>query len=257
MDDVARYLEARWKALGDARAVYCRPWTDIDATTARSRLDPEHRLGDLEGKDVLCLAGGGGQQSVAFAVLGANVTVLDLDEAQLRRDREVADRRHLAIVTQRGDMRDLPFEAASFDVVWHVYSINFVPQIDRVIAGVARVLRPGGMYVFNTANPFAIGIGTHDWNGDGYVLRHPYVDGAVYEYRDEAWVADTSTEVLPPQDYLHSLGTIVRLLADEGFMLVRVDEETGPGDGVPGSWDHLRATIPPWLTFWSVLRGRN
>ena len=40
--------------------------------------------------DVLCLAAGGGQQSVAFALLGANVTVFDLSETQLEHDRLAA-----------------------------------------------------------------------------------------------------------------------------------------------------------------------
>ena len=35
---------------------------------------------------VLCLACGGGQQSVALALLNANVTVFDLSEGQLDRD---------------------------------------------------------------------------------------------------------------------------------------------------------------------------
>ena len=254
MDDATRYLARRWQALGDAGAVFCRPWTDVDAPEARSRLDPERRLGDLEGQDVLCLAGGGGQQSVGFALLGANVTVLDLDEGQLRRDRDETERRHLDIATHQGDMRDLPFRADAFDVVWHPYSINFVPEVDRVIDEVTRVLRPGGTYVMMTANPFAAGIGTEDWNGEGYVLRRPYVDGTVYGYRDESWVADAGAPIPQPREHLHRLSTLVRLLADAGFTLLWVDEESGHGDGAPGSWDHLRSVVPPWLTFWSVLR---
>ena len=41
----------------------------------------------IAGKGVLCLAGGGGQQSAAFALLGAKVTVLDFSETQLERDK--------------------------------------------------------------------------------------------------------------------------------------------------------------------------
>ena len=39
---------------------------------------PRTWLGNLPGKDVLCLASGGGQQGPILAAAGANVTVLDL-----------------------------------------------------------------------------------------------------------------------------------------------------------------------------------
>src|SRR5689334_19273640 len=90
MDDVARYNIERWNALAGANALFTRPALDLDSASARRMLDPEGRLGEIAGSDVLCLAGGGGQQSAAFALLGANVTVVDLAEAQVQRDRDVA-----------------------------------------------------------------------------------------------------------------------------------------------------------------------
>ncbi len=90
MDEVARYNVERWKALAQANAVFTRPYLDLDKDSARKYLDPQRRLGEVAGQDVLCLAAGGGQQSVAFALLGANITVVDISEAQLRRDAEAA-----------------------------------------------------------------------------------------------------------------------------------------------------------------------
>ena len=90
MDDLAHYNIERWQALVDANAVFTRPAVHLDPRQAQAQLDPERRLGTVAGKDVLCLACGGGQQSVAFAVLGAKVTVVDLSAAQLDRDRFAA-----------------------------------------------------------------------------------------------------------------------------------------------------------------------
>jgi 2-polyprenyl-3-methyl-5-hydroxy-6-metoxy-1,4-benzoquinol methylase len=90
MDELAKYNIERWKALVEADAVFTRPALDLDPRLAQAQLDPENRLGNVAGKDVLCLACGGGQQSIAFALLEANVTVYDLSEAQLQRDREAA-----------------------------------------------------------------------------------------------------------------------------------------------------------------------
>ena len=88
IDEIAQYNIERWKALTKANALFTRPYLNLDAASARAKIDPEGRLGEITGKDVLCLAGGGGQQSAAFALLGANVTVVDLSEEQLHRDRE-------------------------------------------------------------------------------------------------------------------------------------------------------------------------
>ena len=141
MDELTKYNITRWKALVDADALFTRPALSLDAISARDRLDPEGRLGDVAAKDVLCLACGGGQQSIAFALLKANVTVFDLSEAQLDRDREAAAHFNVDIKTLQGDMRDLSHLAeASFDIVYHSYSLGFVPNAHVVFQQVARVL---------------------------------------------------------------------------------------------------------------------
>src|SRR5688572_4389757 len=168
MDKIAQYNIERWKALTKANALFTRPNWNLDVASARAKLDPEGRLGDITGKAVLCLAGGGGQQSAAFALLGASVTVLDLSEEQLQRDRQVAAHYHVNIQTRQGDMRNLSqLPAQGFDLVWQPYSLNFVPEVHGVFREVARVLRSGGLYQFNCANPFVSGVMPADWTGEG------------------------------------------------------------------------------------------
>src|SRR3989442_9947184 len=107
MDEIAKYNMERWRALVEADALFTRPVLNLNTVSARDSLDPEGTLGNLAGKDVLCLACGGGQQSAAFALLGANVTVFDLSEAQLQRDAEAATHYGINIKVVQGDMRDL------------------------------------------------------------------------------------------------------------------------------------------------------
>src|SRR6266508_21871 len=107
MDQIARYNKERWEALAAANIEYSRPALDLTPETARAMLDPYGVMGPAEGKRVLCLASGGGQQSAAFGVLGAQVTVLDLSETQLARDREAAAHYGTQVETIQGDMRDL------------------------------------------------------------------------------------------------------------------------------------------------------
>src|SRR5829696_5371643 len=107
MDEIARYNIQRWQALVEANALFTRPALDLDISSARGRVDPEGRLGDLAGKVVLCLACGGGQQSVAFALLGANQTVADLSKTQLQRDDEAAAHYSIDVKIVQADIRDL------------------------------------------------------------------------------------------------------------------------------------------------------
>ena len=96
----------RWEALVEAEALFTRPWLDLDRRSARERLDPWGMLGDLTGARMCsCLASGGGQQSVAFALLGASVTVLDISEGQLRQDRLAAAHYGVEVTVRQGDMR--------------------------------------------------------------------------------------------------------------------------------------------------------
>jgi len=256
MDDLARYNQARWEALARANILYSRPYLDLDEHSARRVVDAQGMLGDVAGRDVLCLASGGGQQSVAFALLGARVVVLDLSPTQLERDRVAAAHYGVEVRTVLGDMRDLAcFEPASFDVVWQAYSINFVPDAVVVFREVARVLRPGGLYRMMCANPFVFGLEESDWTGEGYLLRYPYVQGA--EIGDPQWdvvAPDGSSQRLPgPREFRHTLHTIINGMAGAGFVLKGVWEElSDEPEPEPGTWEHLKSIAPPWLTFWAV-----
>src|SRR3712207_4397567 len=228
---------------------------DLDEESAREYVDPRGWLGRLEGRRVLCLAGGGGRESAAFSVLGARVTVFDLSEEQLERDRRAAAHYGFEVETVRGDLRDLSaLGDEAFDVVSHSYSLNFVPDSAAVFRNVARVLRAGGLYRFMCANPFVLGLSTRDWDGRGYALREPYVDGAAVEGFDEDWVYERvgREEISPPVEYRHGLSTLVAGLVGNGFQIERVseDEFMNPDPRAePGNWDHFMHYVRPWLTF--------
>ncbi|WP_197094184.1 class I SAM-dependent methyltransferase [Nonomuraea sp. SBT364] len=254
-DDVYRYNEERWEALVEADALFTRPMLDLDADRARAYLGLE-RLGlpgDLAGRRVLCLAGGGGQQSAAFALLGADVTVFDISSGQLGRDRSAAEHHGVEVRTVQGDMRDLSaLGDSSFDLVWHPYSLTFVPDSRIVFREVARVVDAGGHYYVMCANPFFAGLTHHAWNGEGYTLGHPYTDEAVTSYPDQDWVYDREAgrSIGEPREYRQTLSRIVNSLTREGFLLTFLSEVRSDRPGLePGSWEHFTSVAPPWLEF--------
>jgi ubiquinone/menaquinone biosynthesis C-methylase UbiE len=259
-DAIYRFNHDRWEALVKADALFSRPWLTETKASALHRLDPLGLLGDVAGKDVLCLAGGGGQQSVAFALNGAHVSVFDISAGQLERDQQAARQYGYAVSTFQGDMRDLRvFDIDAFDIVSQPYSLNFVPDCREVYAQVARVLRPGGLYSFWAANPFASGLGTNSWNGTAYEIGSLYEQGQQTQYQDEAWVfpsGSSASRPPGPREYRQLLSTLINGLIDEGFDLLHMNEETGhPATNklVPGEWGHFTAVMPPWLSFLAQL----
>ncbi len=255
MDEIANYNIERWKALAEANALFTRPYLDLDESSARRKIDPEGRLGEIRGKDILCLAGGGGRQSVAFALLGATVTVVDLSEEQLQRDRDAAAHYHVSLKTMQSDMRDLSLlSPKSFDIVWQPYSLNFVPDARVVFGQVVRILRTNGLYHFNCANPFVSGLGEKDWNGEGYILKYPYRDGAEITYPDSSWVYQSSGSIPPVREYRHTLSTLINGLIERGFVIRHVSDYTDfhpDPNATPGTWEHFTSVAPPWLTILS------
>jgi len=106
------------------------------------------------GKDVLCLASGGGQQGPVLAAAGAQVTVLDNSPRQLEQDRYVAERDELDLITVEGDMADLSmFAEGAFDLIFHPVSNCFIPDVLPVWQHAYRVLRPGGLLLAGFNNP--------------------------------------------------------------------------------------------------------
>jgi SAM-dependent methyltransferase len=108
----------------------------------------------LDGRRVLGLASGGGQQGPILAAAGAHVTVLDYSSKQLAQDQLVAQRDSLAVDTVQGDMADLSaFDDGIFDLVFHPCSNGFAADVRVVWRECFRVMRPGGVLMCGFSNP--------------------------------------------------------------------------------------------------------
>ncbi|MED7929527.1 class I SAM-dependent methyltransferase [Nonomuraea sp. LP-02] len=178
--------------------------------------------------------------------------MLGAASGQLERDRLAAEHYGVGIRAVQGDMRDLSaLDGSSFDLVWHPYSLTFVPDARIVFREVARVVGEGGYYYLMCANPFFSGLTHHSWNGEGYTLKHPYTDEAATSYPDQDWVYDRKPDgrhIREPLEYRQTLSRMVNSLIREGFMLTFLSEVRGDYPGAePGSWAHFTGVAPPWL----------
>jgi ubiquinone/menaquinone biosynthesis C-methylase UbiE len=91
---------------------------------------------------------GAGHTALAFAPRVAEVVAVDLTEAMLTQARRLAAERGLTnIAFQRGDVEQLPYPDAAFDIVTSRYSAHHYPHPPIALSEFARVLRPGGLFL--------------------------------------------------------------------------------------------------------------
>lgn len=115
---------------------------------------PQEWMGDIRGKRVLCLASGGGQQGPVLAAAGAQVTVFDNSDQQLKKDEITAAENNLHIETVQGNMQDLSvFDDETFDQIIHPVSNCFIDDIRPVWRESYRVLKPNGSLLSGFVNP--------------------------------------------------------------------------------------------------------
>jgi SAM-dependent methyltransferase len=102
---------------------------------------------------VLDVACGTGVVAITAARLGASLTGLDLAPELLERARENSRLAELQIEWREGDVEELPFADAAFDVVVSQFGHMFAPRPEVAIAEMLRVLKPGGTIAFSTWPP--------------------------------------------------------------------------------------------------------
>ena len=95
---------------------------------------------------------GGGLLAEEFARLGCAVVGVDPSEESLEAAGTHAASQGLAIEYRSATGEALPFADQSFDIVYCCDVLEHVADLRRVIAETARVLRPGGIYFYDTIN---------------------------------------------------------------------------------------------------------
>lgn len=109
------------------------------------------------GEQVLDVAAGNGNATLAAARRGCRVTSTDYVPALLERGAERARAERLEVNFQAADAEQLPFDDASFDVVLSTFGVMFTPQHAQAASELLRVCRPGGR------------IGLANWTPAGFI----------------------------------------------------------------------------------------
>ena len=252
-DETGAVNKRHWERMVKEGCGFTRPWLNLNRTLlrqyAQGQLDPvpapliemypANVLADIEGKDVLCLASGGGQQSAVFGLLGARVTVVDLTEGQLGGDRTAAAHYGYEVVTICADMRDLScISDGTFNLVYQAPSMAYIPDVRPVYTEVFRVLKPNGVYRVCFTNPAIEFVDWNSWDGEGYRITKPYAERI--ERGEEDGVGGSI-------QFRHYMADIFNKLIAVGFSIQQVEDDPQHfsqqnAQAQPGSWDH-------WLTY--------
>jgi SAM-dependent methyltransferase len=118
---------------------------------------PEDRvqaLGAVHGLRVLEFGCGGCQSGIKVTERGADVTGLDLSFAQLRHGLTNFEETGVRFPLVQASGEAVPFRDGSFDLVFCDHGVMGFADPFLTVPEVARVLRPGGLFVFNGTTPW-------------------------------------------------------------------------------------------------------
>ncbi|MEK7625564.1 MAG: class I SAM-dependent methyltransferase [Patescibacteria group bacterium] len=172
------------------------------------------RIG-IAGKDVLDLGSGDGTQSAKLLNLGARSLIgLDMSPAMVR----LAQEQNAAIKFVLGDATAMPFEDASFDIVFSSFMLQHCRDTAQLMREVARVLKNDGYFVavFNTVETNNVDI----FNSEMPILLGTDNDITVY-------------------DLIKSDEEVQGAIHDSGLRLVRYEEDDNARASIDPSFKHF------------------
>jgi SAM-dependent methyltransferase len=211
-------------------------------------------LGELAGMRVLEIGCGAGQCSRWVAGRGAAAVVAtDLSAGMLERARWInatVEDPALRVPLVQCDGAALPFPDAAFDVVFTAYGVvPFVADSARVMAEAARVLRPGGRFVFSTTHPLRWAM-PDDPGEEGLRVTQSYFDRTPYVEQD---AAGRATYV----EHHRTVGDRVREIVAAGLRLLDVVEPEWPESNLEtwAGWSQLRGRLIPGTAIFVCSRG--
>ena len=198
---------------------------------------------------VLEIGSGAAQCGRWLSRQGVRVVSTDVSHGMLRESHRIDAAAGSRVPVLQVDARVLPFADESFDVAFSAYgAIPFVPDAQVVHAEVARVLRPGGRWVFSVTHPVRWAF-PDDPTERGLTAQRSYFDRRPYAERDE-------TGAVTYAEYHRTLGDHVREIAAAGLLLTDLVEPEWPDghDQTWGGWSPTRGRLLPGTAIFSARR---
>lgn len=234
-----------WDRMAKNGHPLAKPATDGDLLDPLKFVDEIGWLGkSIAGQHVLCLAAGGGRHSALYCAAGAVVTVVDISPGMLELDRQVARERQLEVRIIEGSMKSMPMlKDGEFDIVVHPVSTCYIDDLTPMFAEIARIIRPGGLYISQHKQPINLQASLDPVEGR-YQIEQPIIGNL------------TATPPVSPsrlresgtREVIHSLHSLLGGMCRAGFYIEDITEpQHGKLDQPVGSFGHRCAFIPPYI----------
>ena len=201
-------------------------WYNTWVGTHSMRDDPffpavEALMGEVAGRRICDLACGQGRVARYLADLGASVVGIDLSTKLLEIARRHEEAMPRGIEYIQADARNLDGDMfGTFDGVVCFMALMDIPDLAPTLASVARILRPGGWFVFAILHP------CYHTPQSGEIASPAGTVRTIRSYFIEGhWRSDTRTG--PPGKvgaYHRTLSTYINALTDAGLQLMRLSE---------------------------------
>lgn len=130
---------------------------DVDGIRVKDYFEactaPENRfilqnLGDIRGKRLLDLGCGAGENSVYFAMKGAQCVASDYSPGMVECALKLAEANGVKIEGHTANAMALDFPDNSFDIVYASNLLHHLPEPEKAIQEMYRILKPGGKACF-------------------------------------------------------------------------------------------------------------
>jgi SAM-dependent methyltransferase len=171
---------------GDVRDLF-----NLKAGHWRSKYGPEGKLNARVGQfvarltefclppsDILDFGCGTGEIATAVSQRGYSVTACDFAEEMIAVARANPDGKKVNWSCLQPDWKYLPFENGGFDGIIASSVFEYLDDVPRVAAQLARVLRPGGKLLLTVPNPFNLVRKLENWFPSALLQRLPLLHRA-------------------------------------------------------------------------------
>lgn len=235
-----------WDALAREGVALAQPARDEELRNPLATVDPAGWLGgDIRGWRVLCLAAGGGRHSALYVAAGAAVTVVDISGEMLALDRAVAAERGFDARLVQTSMDELSmFAVGEFDLVIHPVSTCYVADVATVFRAVARVVRPGGLYISQHKSPASLQTSPRPDAATGkYAVNEPYYREGPLPFAEPGRLRERGT-----LEFLHRWEELLGGICRAGFSIEDVLEPLHAktqADG--GDFAHRAQFVAPYV----------
>ena len=228
-DDAVAQNRKAWNEIAQLRS---REYADSLVPAAVFRggsgiLDPRvvAAAGDVNGRRVLHLMCATGEETLSWALLGADAVGVDLSEINVELAATKATDAGLTVRFVASDVGSLPAELAASDIDLVYTAIGvlvWIPDLDRWATALAAALRPGGKFILLDEHPLAMAM----WEVDGHARIVDDYFGRRDAITSTGWghFAGGEDAVEPTHQFAWPLGDILNALIGAGLAIEQVEE---------------------------------